>query len=84
MAEPEPLQWTRPPSRAPGTATMAVPCRVRFHLGVGDEIVSRNPLGSVTSNARLPHSVSCGSESSLMPAAFARVAVALISCAVSM
>ena len=39
-----------------------------------DEIVSLNPVGSVTSNARAPHSVSRGSESRVMPAAFARAA----------
>ena len=34
----------------------------------------RKPLGSLTSNARLFHSVSCGSDLSVMPAFFARFA----------
>ena len=42
---------------------------------VSDEIVSLNPVGSVTSKARLPHGVSCGSESSVTPAALARLAI---------
>ena len=47
-------------------------CRGRNHSL--EEIVSLNPLGSVTSNARLPHSVSCGSESRATPAFLARAA----------
>jgi hypothetical protein len=45
------------------------------YLDAGDDaIVSRNPLGSVTSKARVPQSVSCGSFASVMPAFFARAA----------
>ena len=47
---------------AQGIAMTAIPCRVRFHLIVVDPIVTRKPLGSVSSKARVPHSVSCGSE----------------------
>ena len=38
-------------------------------------MVSRKPLGSLTSNARLFHSVSRGSDVSVMPACFARFAI---------
>jgi hypothetical protein len=38
-------------------------------------MVSRKPLGSLTSNARLFHSVSRGSDVSVMPASFARFAI---------
>ncbi len=44
------------------------------YVAAGDAMVSANPLGSVTSKAREPHSVSCGSFVSVMPAAFARAA----------
>src|SRR5262245_12250123 len=46
----------------------AVAPRVRY-CGVGDEMVTRNPLGSVASKARDFHSVSWGSEVSATPAA---------------
>ena len=46
-------------------------CSARFGV---DETVILNPVGSVTSNARLPHSVSCGSESSFTPDCLARAA----------
>jgi hypothetical protein len=45
------------------------------YAGVSEKIVSRNPLGSLTSNARLFHSVSCGSDLSVMPAFLARLAI---------
>ena len=39
----------------------------RYRAGAADAIVSANPLGSVTSKARVPHSVSCGSVLSVIP-----------------
>ena len=51
--------------------------RSRGLLGcyISEEIVILKPLGSVTSNAREFHSVSCGSASSFTPAALARDAI---------
>jgi hypothetical protein len=48
-----------------------------------EEIVSLNPLGSVASNARLPHGVSCGSVSSTIHAFFASAASWSMFCDVS-
>jgi hypothetical protein len=49
----------------------------------GELIVSRNPLGSVASKARVPHSVSCGALVIATPAALARAATASMSAAAS-
>ena len=54
------------------------------YYGFSDEIVSRKPLGSVTSNARLFHSVSNGSEVREIPALFARFAISSTFCVVDM
>ena len=60
-----------------GTAAVV---EIPFEVDViSDETVSLNPLGSVTSKARVPHGVSCGSLSRVTPAAFARAARASIS-----
>ena len=45
------------------------------YLTGSEKMVSRKPLGSLTSKARLFHSVSCGSDVSVMPAIFARAAI---------
>ena len=45
------------------------------YADASEKIVSRNPLGSLTSNARLFHSVSLGSDLSVMPALLARFAI---------
>lgn len=46
----------------------------RVYVDGRDVIVSENPLGSVTSNERLPQSVACGSVFRVTPAALARAA----------
>ena len=45
------------------------------YADASEKTVSRKPLGSMTSNARLFHSVSRGSDLSVMPAFFARFAI---------
>jgi hypothetical protein len=60
------------------------PATRSVYAGISEEMVSRKPLGSVTSNARLFHSVSCGSELSWMPAPLARTAISSTFCVVDM
>jgi hypothetical protein len=50
-------------------------CEAFVYADISEKIVSRKPLGSVTSNARLFHSVSCGSDRSVMPALRAGLAI---------
>jgi hypothetical protein len=45
------------------------------YADVSEKTVNMKPLGSLTSNARLFHSVSRGSDLSVMPAFFARLAI---------
>jgi hypothetical protein len=56
------------------TSPAPVPA-VPAYADASEKIVSRKPLGSLTSNARLFHSVSRGSDVSVMPAFFARFAI---------
>src|SRR5690606_36930638 len=54
------------------------------YAGGSEEIVSRKPLGSVTSNARVFQSVSYGCAASVMPALVARLASSSTFCGVDM
>src|SRR5436190_6134112 len=53
----------------------AAPLPMAAYADASEKTVSRKPLGSLTSNARLFHSVSCGSDLSVMPAFFTRFAI---------